>query len=299
MNLHVAEPRRPGLRVEVTAGRRLLLRQGDRVVLLGRQRAHHRGVHYCRTGRYESPLPPITARQARGRWQAGNESGWWAARWTYRYAAWLRTAFYGPLHAGSWTLAWGMPEWTVPGHWSRLHDVDPDQGHITWFGYGDPSEDARDILPLRRLSAVDADRVKAYRRQHREGILPPVLLWWVSGLATLLVVDGHDRLTAALAEGAVPDVVVLAPTADPRWVSAVQRHPIREYEQRIAHLRNGPTDPFTGDGIAHAGHRLAANLSRIALTEGRTRAWPMLGGRPTWDHLVAEFAPGSPLEQER
>lgn len=181
-----------------------------------------------------------------------------------------------------------MPSWMIPAY--------PDQGHITWFRYGDPPGDARDILPLRRLSAVDADRVKAYRRQHREGILPPVLLWWVSGLSALVVVDGHDRLTAALAEGAVPDVVVLAPAADPQWVSAVQRRPVRDYEERVAHLRNGPAGPFTDDKIARAGGRLAADLNHIARTEGRTRAWPIPGGRAAWDHLVAELAPGSPLQ---
>lgn len=297
LRLDISHPRRPGLRVEVTAGRRLLLRQADRVVLLGRQRPQHRGVHYCRTGRYESPLPAITAGRARGLPPTGDESGTRAARWTYQFAAWLQAATRGPLHAGGWTLAWGMPSWAIPKYWSRLLDVDPDQGHITWFGYGDPPEDARDILPLRRLSAVDAARVKGYRRQHREGILPPVLLWWVSGLATLLVVDGHDRLTAALAEGAVPDVVVLAPTADPRWVAAVQRRPIREYEERVSHLQDGPVDPFTGDYIAHAGRRLAADLGRIARTEARTRAWPVPGGRTAWDRLAAEVAPGSLLQQ--
>lgn len=297
LELDVTHPPRPALRVEVTAGRRLLLRQAERVVLLGRQRAQHRGVYYCRTGQYESPLPAISAGKARGLRQTSDGAGTWAARWTHQFAAWLRAATCGPLHAGRWTLAWGMPNWAVPGHWSRLREVDPDQGHITWFGYGDPPEDARDVLPLRRLSAADAHRVKAYRRQHREGVLPPVLLWWVSGLATLLVLDGHDRLTAALAEGAAPDVVVLAPTANPRWISAAQRQPLREYKERVAHLQNGPPGPFTADSIAHSGRRLAADLSRIARTEGRTRAWPVPGGRTAWDHLAAELATGSPLQQ--
>jgi hypothetical protein len=295
--MDISGPRRPGLRVEVAAGRRILVRQADRVVLLARWRAQRPGVHYCRTGQYESPLPAITAGQARDLRQTSDTPGVWAARWTHQLAAWLRAAPYGPLHAGRWTLAWGMPGWASRGYWSRLGEVDPDQGHISWGGHGDPPEDYRDILPLRRLSAVDADRVKAYRRQHREGILPPVMLWWFSGLATLLVVDGHDRLTAALAEGAVPDVAVLAPTADPHWVSAVQRRPVREYEERIAHIQNGPADPFTSDYIAFAGHRLATALGSLARTEWRTRAWPVPGGRTAWDHLAAEWAPGSPLHQ--
>jgi hypothetical protein len=37
---------------------------------------------------------------------------------------------------------------------------------------------------------VSAARVRSYRRQVREGIMAPALLWWVSGLNTLLVLDG-------------------------------------------------------------------------------------------------------------
>ncbi|WP_410809092.1 hypothetical protein [Micromonospora sp. 067-2] len=172
--------------------------------------------------------------------------------------------------------------------------VDPDQGHITWFGYGDPDEDVRDVLPLRRLSPVNAARVTSYRRQHREGILPPVLLWWVSGLAVLLVIDGHDRIAASLAEGGVPEVVVLAPAADPRWISAVQQPPLRAYEERIADLQNraGPSDRSR---IARLGGCLARELQGIARTEGRTRAWPVPGGSATWDNLAAELAPAAPL----
>ncbi|HTF12375.1 MAG TPA: hypothetical protein VK659_29815 [Asanoa sp.] len=127
-------------------GRRLLLRQADRVVLLGVQWAMYRGVDYARTGRYRSPLPPITAREARQVRETGSADAW-AARWTHRYLDFLQAAGDGPLHAGRWTLAWGMPSWSVAGHWRRLNVVDPDYGHITWFGCGDPVEDQRDVLP--------------------------------------------------------------------------------------------------------------------------------------------------------
>jgi hypothetical protein len=146
---------------------------------------------------------------------------------------------------------------------------------------------------LRRLSPVDAGRVKAYRRELREGILPPALLWWVSGLNTLLVMDGHDRITAAVAEHARPDVVVLAPAADPHWISAVQRRPIREYEGRIEHLQSllDQRDTLAKVHIADVTRRLAADLGDIARSEGRTRAWLLPGGAPTWDQQVAELAP--------
>lgn len=266
-------PARPGLRVEVTAGGRLLLRQGGRVVLLGRQRAQHRGVHYWRTGNYVSPFPPIRAEESR-RVRA--------ERWIHQFAAWLRVAGDGPLHAGAWTLAWGAPTWMAPELWPRLPRADADQGHITWYGYGDPGDDQRDILPLRALSPAGAGRVKAYRRQYREGILPPVLLWWVSGLDTLLLLDGHDRLVAALAEEAVPDVVVLSPAADPERVAAWTALRIRAYDGRIAHLesRTGLTHP---PELTALGRRLAGEIAEAERTLGRTRAWPLPGGPAAWE----------------
>jgi hypothetical protein len=136
-------------------------------------------------------------------------------------------------------------------------------------------------------------RVKAYRRQLHEGVLPPALLWWVSGLNTLLVMDGHDRITAAVAEHTLPEVVVLAPAADPHWISAVQRRPIREYEGRLEHLQSllDQGDTLAKEHIANVTRRLAADLGDIARSEGSTRAWPLPGGQPTWDQQVAELAP--------
>ncbi|WP_433494445.1 hypothetical protein ACQP26_28435 [Micromonospora sp. CA-248089] len=229
-------------------------------------------------------LPPITAAHARRVRETSTDDDAWAARWAHRFTDRLQAAEDGPLHSGRWTLARGMPGWGVPEHWQRFQAVDPDRGHITWFGYGDPDEDQRDVLPLRRLSPASAGRVRSYRRQLREGILPPALLWWVSGLNTLLVLDGDDRITAALAEQAVPEVLVLAPAADPELASAWQRRLVREYVGRMT-----SPHPARGDSVSR---KLATALGDIARTEGRTRAWPLPGGPAAWERYATDLAPG-------
>jgi hypothetical protein len=177
-----------------------------------------------------------------------------------------------------------------------VHDV---SGGVGSAEVDAPDEDIRGVLPLRRLSPVDAGRVKAYRRQLREGVLPPALLWWVSGLNTLLVLDGHDRITAAVAEHTLPEVVVLAPAAAARWISAVQRRPIREYEGRIEHMQSllDRRDTLAKEHIANVTRRLAADLGDIARSEGRTRAWLLPGGAPAWDQHVADLAPAWAAER--
>ena len=55
-----------------------------------------------------------------------------------------------------------------------------------------------EIIPLREPSPADAARVKAWRKHARENTLPPVLLWWVTGLEAYVILDGHDRRPAQL-----------------------------------------------------------------------------------------------------
>ncbi|MFF5710830.1 hypothetical protein [Streptomyces sp. NPDC012756] len=220
--MRVETPVKPGLRMECADGRRLVLLQGTTPVLFARQRATHRGVHYARTGRYASPLAPLRAERARAFAEfavPGTEE--WTERWAAHAEAGLRAAADGPLHTGEWRLGPRPNGWFVDGNWPKLLAHDPDRGHLTWFGYGDPVEDARDLLPLRSLSPVEAPRVRAYRRQYREGVLPPVFAWWISGLDSPVVLDGHDRLTAALAEGGRPRVWSSRGPWTPRgWSSA-------------------------------------------------------------------------------
>ncbi|MGE3675885.1 MAG: hypothetical protein AB7K71_39820, partial [Polyangiaceae bacterium] len=70
------------------------------------------------------------------------------------------------------------------------------------------------VIPLRAPSPSDASRVKAWRKHAREGTLPPVLLWWVTAYDTYVLIDGHDRLVAAQAEGVQPTAIGL-------WASEV------------------------------------------------------------------------------
>jgi hypothetical protein len=287
---------RPGLRVEVSAGRRLLLRQADQVVLFSVQQAGHWGVYYARTGLYRSPLPALTAGHARRVREVSVDDDAWAARWTHEFLDFLQAANDGPLHTGQWNLAWGMPSWSTAGRWQRLTNVDPDQGHITWFGYGDPDEDQRDTLPLRQLSPVNAARVRSYRRQVREGILPPAFLWWVSGLDTLLVLDGHDRIVAALAEHTLPAEVVLAPAADPSMATTAHRHLVRAYEGRQQHLQAAIDrgDESAKTHMANITRQFAGQLNDVVCSQGRTRAWPLPGGRVAWDQEAAQLV-GAPV----
>lgn len=76
--------------------------------------------------------------------------------------------------------------------------------------------DSTQLLPL---SVVDpaSSRVKWWRKKAREGALPPILLWFVSGLGAYVILDGHSRLQAARDEGVPPLFIVLSGLYHQRW----------------------------------------------------------------------------------
>ncbi|MFF5389258.1 hypothetical protein ACFY5H_12895 [Streptomyces sp. NPDC013012] len=295
--MRVEEPVKPGLRMECADGRRLVLVQGSVPVLFARQRATHYGVHYARTGRYASPLAPLRAERARAFAEfaePGSEE--WTARWAARAGAELRAAARGPLHEGEWRLGPDVNRRFVEANGPKLLAHDPDRGHLTWFGYGDPVEDARDLLPLRALSPVEAPRVRAYRRQYREGVLPPVFARWISGLHSPVVLDGHDRLTAVLAEGGRPGVLLLSRAVDAAWVALYAAPPVRAYEERVAALGDRPD---AASRVAYESRGLADTLRSLVASPDTTRAWPFPGGVPGWEAAAASYVPGWSPDADR
>ncbi|MFG3704634.1 hypothetical protein ACGF7U_07835 [Micromonospora sp. NPDC047670] len=278
LGLGVTGRRSPDLRLEVASGRRLLLRQRHRPVLFGRAHHGNHGMHVYRTGDYVSPLPPLRADDAGRTGPSGGAA--WHDRWAHRFASWLYDADAGPLHDGRWALGpRRLPPYCLRGDLTRDYPA----AYLDWLGVG-----WNGVLPLRRLPGADAARVKAYRRQARERVLPPILLWSVSAFDGYLLLDGHCRLVAALAEEVDPAVLVLSLVADPE----VERNdPTAAHaaltDRVIAQAARSGADPLrAAEALAHRFAKACAAQPE----EGRTRAWPVRGGAPAWEQQVASAA---------
>jgi hypothetical protein len=274
--LDVTATGRPALRIEASGRSLLLIRQGDDPVIIARVEDDHYGADYVRTGHYRSPVAPLRAAHTAGV-AAGGDTAWWA-RWAHHFRSELSRSRYGPLHAGRWLISSHVPR-LRSGLW-RWEVLGADRGYVDWVGDWP-------VLPLRALSAADDGRVKAYRKRIHDGSLPPVLLWWVSGLVGYVVVDGHDRLAASLAEGRDPPMLALT-LVDPEATAASERALVDRYLASEARMRRYPG---TAAALTILGQRLGTDLWEAARAEARTRAWPLPGGTPAWTRLAARHAP--------
>ncbi|MET8689186.1 hypothetical protein ABZV77_33765 [Streptomyces sp. NPDC004732] len=72
-----------------------------------------------------------------------------------------------------------------------------------------------------------------------------MLLWWVSFLDGWLLLDGHDRAAAALAEGAPPPCVELVRVPDEADWRATAEQITEAHEEVLARLARHPASPHT------------------------------------------------------
>ncbi|UJR86206.1 hypothetical protein [Sandaracinus amylolyticus] len=272
--IEVDAPRVPTLFLESFPGWRIRLMRRGTPVLWARMKGAAEGVWIARAEGAASPgvLPPITAREARA---------------TTRIEDWMRFVARGldesaasPLRVGPWQLTElrsvgrdALEPIDVHRRPSRALDVRAvfDVAPVHYLRWG--LNGARTIVPLRTGSAIDASRVKAWRKHVRDGTLPPIVLWWVSMLDAYVLLDGHDRLRAALAEDVLPRAIALwEPRGRARW-RMPEEDAVRGYERAF-----------------RAEHRLSEN-SRRTMTAFLLRHFAP-------DQDVATTARGRPSPEE-
>lgn len=274
LRLGVTAPALPRMRIEVAGPNRFWVWQETRPVLLAQVERRRYGVHYLRLAGAVSVLPPITAALART-----------APSWPHRYASWLATAP-GPLYAGWWSLYPWQPAWPEHVWRSEVADADP-VGYLDWL------EGWQGVVPIRRLPAADEGRVKAYRKLALEGLLPPLLLWWISGLDGWLLLDGHARLAAALAERLIPPMLALSLAPSPGQIDEEIANAMWQHSVTAGELEAGRA------GVDGAARVRQQHFAGIPSERERTRAWPLPGGVPVWQKAAATAPPGWPTDPDQ
>ena len=102
--------------------------------------------------------------------------------------------------------------------------------YLSWFN---TPHQAVEYIGLKHVDD-NVGRLKWWRKKAREGALPPILLYYVSGLDGYVVIDGHYRLRAAQLENILPDVLVLSTYKVEKYQidPTIQQKVLKSLEQR-------------------------------------------------------------------
>ncbi len=201
---------RPPVRLELATHVTGRLVAGDHeVARIAIARGHMSAAIRWTPGEPSRSLPPIERRDAvlisRRRTPAQRLDAW-----VRRFHQWLAPDV-GPLDYGTWLLRLGALE-----RMCRQRFAHPPRSP-----FSQPQEHAWTLLPWtlsgadylvcqRRIPSPESGRVKALRKLARDGILPPLLVWPIDAFGITVLLDGHARLSAALAERVLPDTILLS-----------------------------------------------------------------------------------------
>jgi hypothetical protein len=302
---------RPSLHLEATPIYRLRLTSGGQPLLWVRIGEWHwwNPCGFLRGSPHRPwALPSLSAAEVREVAHAPGTDRWWEA-WTWRLGRLLARSEHPVLHAGRWclrplrairageasrypisTMEWRFGQPPLPPHspegvlrFERFWVEDWDE----------PTEQlmhAGALVAPRAPSPESDGRVKSWRKRARDGTLPPVVLLYVDLLLKWLVLDGHDRLHAALLEGLEPPLLGLWPVVEhvALPVSPEKHQGLMRAAEH--HLRAGETPSL----VDRVNRMLLLNFKPH--TRGTvTRAWPLQGGREAWRAEVLASRQESPF----
>jgi hypothetical protein len=224
---------------------------------------------------------------------APRSEAWWKA-WAWHTGRALVDAPATVLHSGSWslrplrvisaesaarhaisTMEWEFGQPAAPAHSLEAVRAFPLFWTERWWEEL-PAQKGGAVLPLRAPSDAEDGRVKSWRKLARDGTLPPALLLYVDILEKWLVLDGHDRVHAALLEGVEPPLLGLWPFIE---------RPYRERQtQRDGAMIAAEFQLRAGDRpevIDRVNQMLVRNFDPPPRGTV-SRAWAMAGGLAAW-----------------
>lgn len=132
-----------------------------------------------------------------------------------------------------------------------------------WGGY---------LLRGRYAIQPNTGRVKWWRKKCREGTLPPILVWYIAGLGSYVILDGHYRLQAAIEEQIPPLFLVLSELNETEYPAdaAHQARIVQSLEKQLANNPNYSVNAVNQTLISLYDRRYlyASTHSRVTLGEG-------------------------------
>lgn len=292
------------LAMEMLSGQngRMALRLNGEVLFWATVLKDHCGVWLVFNAEHSSQqrlLPAVTSVDVESARRMGEEN--WTSYWCRYFARQLMGAATALLLPGRWLLRpMEQVKPTAPyvlnkqlpfEQWQFKTSSSSSNINLSWSLYSEDFPDLQDPqkvifvdwwwgghLLLPRYSVdPDSGRVKWWRKKCREGTLPPILVWFISGLASFVILDGHDRLQAALAEGIQPQFLVLSEMSECTLIPDEKRqaqvlHSLALQQEKLKKTKNN-IDAMnqTLINLYNTRHIYASTHSRAVLGNGK--AW--------------------------
>lgn len=307
LTLTVNIPAHSGLAMEMLSGHngRMALQLNGEPLFWATMLSDHSGVWLIFNDEHSaqsSLLAPITSADVELLQQRGGE----AAEWCRYFARQLMDDGRPLLAPGRWLLrpmSYVPP--TAPYAHSREHNVErwrfssPSDAGDIGFGWTLYGEDIHDLsaqatvrfvdwwwggnLLLSRYNILpDSGRLKWWRKKAREGTLPPILVWAIAGLASFVILDGHYRLQAAIAEGIPPRFIVLSELAERQFMPDEDK---RARIERALELQQRKHPGVSIDGVNQTLIGLYSTRYLYAPTHSRA----ILGNGAGWEAQVTAY----------
>lgn len=130
--------------------------------------------------------------------------------WSRFFAKQLGNENSSVLSSGLWTITIGFSSSkNKVDNALAIYDVDNafDRDNPRWIDWG--LTGAGSIVALKDEPSQDNGRVKWFRKLVREGVCPPVLVWYLNCIDGYIILDGHARLKAFQLESVTANFLVL------------------------------------------------------------------------------------------
>ncbi len=192
---------------------------------------------------------------------------------------------YEALWQGRWLLS-PAREYT-----RRMQDITPEQQDLLIRELMAPCYEVFNRVtlfpwPLRQVQYLDGARLQWWRKVARQDHLPPIICMRVEPLLTDVILDGHERLLAALLEGVAPAFMRLNYFSERVMEPDIARAEQERIETEYGYMHGHNLSPQT---IERLNMRARYAYSDATFTSSM-RAWPMHEGVSEWTRQVRERA---------
>lgn len=263
-----------------------------------------------------SLLPPVTSQDIQSRLHLTGDDK--LKSWSRFFADSVAKSESTFLYSGNWLLN-GLRRASADKYHSRhkLHhnqlddwifkDAGPSDSHFPrWAIYGSGLVNTFDSSLVQwvdwwdwnggviALHSVDeySGRLKWWRKKAKEGVLPPVLVWYLRCFDAYVIIDGHYRLRAAMLEQTAPEFIVISSISEMSFAQSEER------QNQIVDSLFSPRPKHKPISVEHLNQVVLAAFDDRPTLLATTQSRALLADESVWINEVTQYLKDNGWDEE-